>query len=209
MFSPTRFRFLIFLFIRCARTLALFACILFLACTFHAMDGAGPDNPWLAWVLENFDNPIWHHDLAPERWRRRPAVSAPVSPRSPGGEGDGGTDMFAASVIRRRRYAQSDPVRDRPSWVPSRHASPWVSHTSDSGYGSPMSTDTSLSTAMSRVADSYWRDRGWVLHLFVILEYANTNWSYRGRSGSLRGKSRRQIPQDSPHHSARRSSSSN
>lgn len=188
-------------FVLCAAH-SLFAYILFLAWTFCTMSGAEL-SPWLSWVLERFDNPIWQHDLAP--WRRRQA-SAPGWPRGHSNMADGVLDM--ASLIRGRRpQSQSEPTRDRPEWVPSRRASPWRSDTIVCG--SPEPNVTNLATIMSRVADPYWANRGWVLHLFISFKLANTNWFYRRRSDSLRRRSSKQIPQDSPLHSARRSSSSN
>lgn len=156
------------------------------------------DNGTPLWLLDTFCDPIWQHDQAP--WRRYPASDPGESWNEP----DDAADQFL-----RLRYPHSEPDRDRPDWVPPRHTSQQNSEPRESSRASTEATITDLREIMSRVADPYWANRGWVHHLIIIWEKTNTNRFYRRRSGNLRKRSSRQIPPNSPHHSARRSSSSN
>lgn len=150
------------------------------------------------WLLDTFCDPIWQHDHA--WWRRYPASA-------PGQSWDDSDD--AADEFPRPGYPHSEPDLDRPDWFSPRHTSQQDSKPREPSRASTEATVTSLHEIMSRVADTYWGNRGWVLHLIIIWDKTNTNRFYRRRSGNLRKRSSRQIPPNSPHHSARRSSSSN
>lgn len=73
----------------------------------------------------------------------------------------------------------------------------------------PAETTRNLRTIMDSMADPYWTNRGWVLHLIIGWKQTNTNCLYRRRSDNWKRRSSMQIPPNSHHHSARRSSSNN
>lgn len=190
--NPNHFRFLIPRFICFVCTLSCF-----LACILYNMSDA-EYNGYPLWLLDLFCDPIWQPHRAT---RRRYPASAP------GGSGDGSDD--APDDFLRPGYPHSEPDRDRPDWFSTRDTPPQDSETVDSGYCSTESMAPDLRTIMSRMADPYWATRGWVLHLVNHWKETNANRFYRRRSGNLKKKSSKQILPNSPHHSARRSSSSN
>jgi hypothetical protein len=169
----------------------------FLACILYNMSGA-EHNGLPLWLLDTFCDPIWQHDQ--RAWRRYPASASGVS-------GDDSHDSLGEFL--RPRYPHSEPDRDRPVWFSTRYTPPQDSRPMESFRGSTEVATTDLRTIMSRVADPYWANRGWVLHLVICWKKTSANWFYRRRSDSLKRKSSKQIPPNSPRHSARRSSSSN
>lgn len=167
-----------------------------LTCILYNMGDAGY-NGFPAWLLDTFGDPIWQHDQAP--WRRH---SYPA--RAPEESSDDSTDEFL-----RPDYPHSEPDRDPPEWCSSPCTFPHGPETMESSNNPAETTVMNFREIMERVADPYWADRGWVLHLIISWKQTNTNWLYRRRSDNSKRRSSKQIPPNSHHHSARRNSSNN
>lgn len=115
------------------------------------------------WLLDTFCDPIWQLDQGP--WRRH---SFPVA--VPEESWDDSTDEFL-----RPGYPHSEPDRDPPEWCPLQHTFPQGSEPIWSCHDASESTVVDLHTIMERMADPYWADRGWVLHLTISNKETKTN----------------------------------